>query len=170
MRSYMLPLVGLAITLALPAAAQQMKCDGPQDGCKQIAEIGNKYREARLNGDVAAMVALYTSDGVVVPEGPIVHGKDAIEKWYRDNDFKLKLSGFDPAIDQAQIQGKMGWALGSWSAITAGSSNAGQTIHGNWEAVYSSEEGPWKIRVLTFSVIETPPGQAGAGQTRARTD
>jgi ketosteroid isomerase-like protein len=52
-----------------------------------------------LNGDVAAMAALYTVDAVVVPEGPIVHGRDAIEKWYRDSDFKLKLSGFDPAID-----------------------------------------------------------------------
>ena len=30
---------GLALTLALPATAQQMKCDGPQDACQQIADM-----------------------------------------------------------------------------------------------------------------------------------
>jgi len=30
MKSYMPPLVSLAIALALPAAAQQVRCDGPQ--------------------------------------------------------------------------------------------------------------------------------------------
>ena len=170
MKSHMPPLVGLAIALALPAAAQQMKCDGPQDACQQLVDLARKYDEAASKRDVAGIMALFTPDVVLVYEGPILDGREAAEKFYADV-FKGGGQGkHNTKTDQIHVQGNIAWAVGSWS--DTGPSNGNRPVRGNWSAVdvLTSEGGAWKVRMLSASVIETPPGQAGAGQTRTRVD
>jgi ketosteroid isomerase-like protein len=71
-------LVGLAISFAVPAFAQQK-----DTAASQIDEqIVKKFDEAFNNGDAAAVAALYTEDAVqVTPQGP-VFGREAIEKLF----------------------------------------------------------------------------------------
>jgi uncharacterized protein (TIGR02246 family) len=168
MKSYVPPLVGLAIALALPAAAQQMKCDGPQDACQAIEEIGSKYIAAEGNHDAAAIAALYTSDGILVPEGPIVTGRDEIEKLYSDFYKTVRVSNPTVSVDQVHIHGNMAWGLGSYSEKRTGSDKTSRMIHGHWSAVWLEDGGAWKLRMLTANQIETPPGQAAPGTSASR--
>ncbi|HJS85390.1 MAG TPA: SgcJ/EcaC family oxidoreductase [Acetobacteraceae bacterium] len=168
MRTRLPALVGFALTLALPAGAQQMNCDGPQDACQAIAELGNKYVSAENNNDAASIAALYTSDGVIVPEGPIISGRDAIEKFY-SNIFKaVKVSNMAASAEQLHINGNLGWAVGSFVLTQTGSNDAKRTEHGNYGAVYTGEGGTWKVRMLTVNLIETPPTQAAPSASASR--
>ena len=80
-RRLVVPLVGLAISLALPTYAQQKDLVDPQTTQKILA-IGKAFDEATNNRDAAAIAAFFTRDAVLVtPEGPII-GRQAIQNWY----------------------------------------------------------------------------------------
>ena len=166
MRTRLPALVGLTISLALPAAAQQTKCDGPQDVCQAVADIGRKYDEAFSKQDAAGVAALYTPDAVLVAEAPIIHGQDAIQKFYAGLAKAGQMGKHSVEIDQVHVQGNTAWGVGSWQVNP---SSGGPPVHGNWGAAYAPEGGTWKIRMLTANVIQTPPGQLAAG-TRVRSD
>ena len=69
------PLVGLAISFALPTYAQEKDVADPQTTQKILA-LGKAFDEAHSDNDAAAVAALFTRDAVIVaPEGPISVGK-----------------------------------------------------------------------------------------------
>jgi len=73
--------VGMALSFALPAYAQQKNVADPQTTQKILA-IGKAFDEATNNRDAAAIAAFFTRDAVLVtPEGPII-GRQAIQNWY----------------------------------------------------------------------------------------
>jgi hypothetical protein len=76
------PLVGLAISFALPTYAQQKDLADPQTTQKILA-LGKAALEAHNNHDAAAVAAGYTRDAVfLTPDRPI--GRQAIQKWFTD--------------------------------------------------------------------------------------
>ena len=82
---YLLALVGLAISFALPTFAQQKETVDPQLIQKLYDTISKKWNEACNNHDAAAIVAVYTEDAIdVTADGPF-YGRQAIEKFYADN-------------------------------------------------------------------------------------
>ena len=169
MKARLPALIGLALTLALPAAAQQTKCDGPEDACQAIEQIVSKYAAAENNHDAAAIAAFYTSDGIFVPEGPIVSGRDGIEKLYGGLFKAVDVSNVVINLDQVRVHGNVAWGVGSYSAKQTGSDRTSQMAHGNYGMVCSEDGGAWKIRMVTVNRIESPPGQPAAG-TRVRAD
>jgi hypothetical protein len=77
------PLVGLAISVALPTYAQQKDVADPQTTQKVLA-LFKALHEAKNNHDPAAIAALYIRDAVfVTTEGPII-GRQAVQKWYTE--------------------------------------------------------------------------------------
>ena len=77
------PLVGLAISFALPTYAQQKDLADPQTIQKLLA-IVKADEEAENNHDATAKAALFTRDAVfLTPAGPII-GRQAIQKWYTE--------------------------------------------------------------------------------------
>ena len=79
----LLAIVGLAISFAAPAFAQQKDAADPQIA-EQLTAVSEKTNEAFNNGDAVALAALYTEDAIIVtPQGP-VYNRQAIEKWYAD--------------------------------------------------------------------------------------
>ena len=77
------PLVGLAISFALPTYAQQKDLADPQTTQKILA-LAKAFDEAHMNNDATAVATLYTRDAVfVTTEGPII-GRQAIQKWHSD--------------------------------------------------------------------------------------
>ena len=83
MKTRFVPLVGLAISFALPTYAQQKEVADPQP-TQNIAAILKAFSEAHMNNDAAAIAALFTRDAVfVTPEGPIT-GRQALQKWHTD--------------------------------------------------------------------------------------
>ena len=73
------PLVGLAISFALPTYAQQKEVADPQT-TQNIAAILKAFSEAHMNNDAAAIAALFTRDAVFVTTG----GQSPVGKPLRD--------------------------------------------------------------------------------------
>jgi ketosteroid isomerase-like protein len=77
--------VGLALLFGNHSFAQQVAtCDGPQDACQQIIKGLKQFEAAYNRKDVTAVGAGFTPDAVIVQEGPILSGREAIEKFYGD--------------------------------------------------------------------------------------
>jgi ketosteroid isomerase-like protein len=74
-------LVGLAISFAVPAFAQQKDAADSQIR-QQLDALGQKYDEAFNNGDAAALAATFTGDAVLVNDTGPIYGREAIERWY----------------------------------------------------------------------------------------
>src|SRR5262245_5417969 len=95
----LLALVGLAISFAVPAFAQQTNTPDPQLR-EQILALIKKFDVAMNNNDAAARGALYTEDAIeVTPDGPI-HGREAIQKHYADLMQKWHFSNQVGTLDQ----------------------------------------------------------------------
>jgi hypothetical protein len=65
MKMHFVALVGLAISFAVPALAQEQNTIDPAVR-QQIEAVNMKYDEAYNKGDAAAIVARYTQDAVEV--------------------------------------------------------------------------------------------------------
>jgi uncharacterized protein (TIGR02246 family) len=145
------PLVGLAISFALPTYAQQKDLADPQTTQKILALIKAAV-EARNNHDPAAIAALYTRDAVfLTPERPIT-GRQAIQKWYADlyqsqhpKNCMVKVDG--NAFHLIGTAGNELWATGEYSETAQG--KTGEPIpvksYNFWIDVREGED--WKCRV-----------------------
>ena len=149
-------LVGLAISFAVPAFAQQK-----DTAASQIDEqIVKKFDEAFNNGDAAAVAALYTEDAVhVTPQGPIF-GREAIEKLFAGVFQQGHCSNHLNKDDQGSphmigTAGDEVWRTGEWSFTVQGKSGDPIKIKGYWSAINVREGDTWKIQMLTFNVNST---------------
>jgi uncharacterized protein (TIGR02246 family) len=119
------PLVGLAISFALPIYAQQKDLTDPQTTQKILA-LEKAFAEGVNNHDAAAIAAFYTRDAVfVTTEGPIT-GRQAIEKWFADvyqwwhptKNSPDKVDG--NGVHLIGTAGNEAWATGEWSETGQG--------------------------------------------------
>src|SRR6202162_5021425 len=154
-------LVGLAISFAVPAFAQQK-----DTVASQIDErIVKKFAEAFNNGDAAAVAALYTEDAVqVTPQGP-VFGREAIEKLFTGVFQQGHYSNHLNKDDQGSphmigTAGNEVWRTGEWSSTVQGKSGDPMKLEGYWSAINVRDGDTWKIQMLTFNV--TPPPASAA--------
>ena len=163
-RRLVVPLMGLAISLALPTFAQQNTMPD-QQVIQQLVVFGQKYHEAYTNNDAAALAALYTWDAVIVtPQGP-VYGRDAIENWYADQfeqwHPKNHTSKADP--DSIRLIGTGGdavWLNGELSETIQDPNRGPIEVKGYWSNIFVREGDTWKIRFDTFNVTPAPAATA----------
>jgi uncharacterized protein (TIGR02246 family) len=147
----LVPLVGLAISFALPTYAQQKDLADPQTTQKILAII-KALVEGYNNHDAAAIAALYTRDAVLVTDsGPII-GRQAIQKWNTDlyqwwhpKNHIDKVDG--NALHVIGTAGNELWATGEWSEIGQGKNGEPISIKGYWAGIYVREGDDWKIRM-----------------------
>ena len=147
------PLVGLAISFALPTYAQQKDVPDPQTTQKILA-LMKAVNEAQNNNDPAARVALYTRDAVfVTPDGGPIIGRQAIQKWFTDvyqwwhpKNSIHKVDGNTPHLIGTACNEL--WATGEWSETGQGKKGELISIKGYWLCIYVREGDDWKIRVM----------------------
>jgi uncharacterized protein (TIGR02246 family) len=123
MKTRFVPLVGLAISFALPTYAQQKEVADPQT-TQNIAATLKAFSEAHMNNDAAAIAALFTRDAVfVTPEGPIT-GRQALQKWHTDLyqwwHPKDRITKLDGPVHLIGTAGNELWATGEWSETGQG--------------------------------------------------
>jgi uncharacterized protein (TIGR02246 family) len=148
----------LAIGFAVPALAQEKvgPCTGPGEACQQVVDLVKDWNAVVKKQDAAAVAALYTQDAVLVTEGPIFHGREAVEKFYIDS-FKAGFSNTMANTSEFHVTGDIAWAFGDWTATgPAPSPKTTQPYHGNWVNIFAHSDGAWKIRLDTWNVIEAP--------------
>jgi uncharacterized protein (TIGR02246 family) len=145
------PLVGLAVSLALPTYAQQKDLADPQTTQKILA-IGKAAVEAHKNRDAAAAAAIYTRDAVfLTPDRPII-GRQAIEKWYTDlfqsahpKNCMAKVDG--NAFHLIGTAGNELWATGEYSETAQGKTGEPFPVKSYNFWIYVREGEDWKCRV-----------------------
>jgi|HubBroStandDraft_6_1064221.scaffolds.fasta_scaffold382434_1 ketosteroid isomerase-like protein len=145
------PLIGLAISFALPTYAQQKDLADPQTTQKILA-IAKAFDEATNSNDPAAIATLFTRDAVfVMTEGPII-GRQAIQKWHTDlfqwwhpKNHISKLDGNAPHL--IGTAGNELWVTGEWSETGQGKTGEPIPIKGYWSDIYVREGDDWKIRM-----------------------
>jgi uncharacterized protein (TIGR02246 family) len=158
MKLCLLAVAGLAVGFAAPTVAQEKAgtCSGPRDACEQVVALIKTYDEAFNRKDVAAIGAVFTADAVEATEGPMLAGREALEKHYSEV-FKAGLSNVVVNVDQMHAADDTTWAVGDWSLIGPGPNSTTQPYHGNWGAVWVKKGGAWRLRMLTNNTIEAPP-------------
>ena len=148
------PLVGLAISFALPTYAQEKDVADPQTTQKILA-IAKAYTEGMKNNDAAAVAALFTRDAVLVTiEGPII-GRQAIQKYYTDLYQWWHPKNCITKVDEnaAHLIGTAGnelWATGEFRETGQGKNSEPLPIKGYWACIYVREGDDWKIRVAAW--------------------
>ena len=151
-------IVGLAISFALPALAQQKDTLDPQ--LRQVADaLSKKFDEAYDNNDAAAVAALFTEDAVLVTaQGPI-YGREAIEKYFADLFKNVHFSNHIGPRDQysPHIVGTAGneeWSNWQWSTTIQGQNFGPVEAKGYWSTFCVREGDAWKFRMLTSNTTQ----------------
>ena len=148
--------VGLVITFALPAFAQQKETVDP-DILEQLAALGKKIHEAWSKNDAAALAATYTEDAVLVHDTGPVYGREAIEKHYADLFKQVHFSNHFGKRDQysPHIIGTAGneiWENGDWSLTYQVAGGGPIQLKGYWSAIRVREGDAWKTRMEMSNV------------------
>ena len=157
-------LIGLAISIALPALAETNTPD-PQLREKLIAAI-KKHTDALDKNDAAAIAANFTEDGVLVTQDGSFFGREAIEKHYVDDfsqQIHLSNNTATPDQDSPHIIGTTGneiWWNGEWSQTLQGKGGDPIQVKGYWSAIKVREGDSWKDRMMTWNVTPAPPSEA----------
>ena len=161
-KQLVVPVVGLAISFALPTFAQQTNRPDPQI-VQQLLAIDKKSDEAFVKGDAAALAALYAEDAVLVNDTGPVYGRQAIEKYYADMFQALHYFSHNTACDPTSPN-SIGtddgavWENGQWSSAIAprGEDCGPHLIRGHFASVEVHEGHTWKIRMATYNLAPAP--------------
>jgi uncharacterized protein (TIGR02246 family) len=160
---FLLALVGLAISFALPALAQQKDTITDPQIIEQLHAIGKKTDEAMLKGDIAARVALFTEDAVFVTPGGPLYGRQAIEQYYKDLFQKVRflstVTTYPNPPHSIGTDGNAVWENGEWSSTLMIQGQSGPVqLKGYWASIKVRDGDTWKIRLTT----NTPAATAAA--------
>ena len=150
-------LVGLAISFALPAFAQEKETVDPQIR-QQLDALAKKFDEASNKADAAALAALFTQDAVeVAPEG-LVYGRQALEKKYGEMFQKFHPTDHLNTIERVYMLGKDTCMIIKWSW---------GGLKGYVTTINVHEGDNWLFRIATVNV--TPPPAATGTATPSTT-
>ena len=153
-------LVGLVISITLPALAQQKDTVDPKVA-EQLSTLSKKTDEAFNNGDAAALGPLYTEDAVLVNDTGPIYGREAIVKHRADVFKQIQFSNHLDKRDQnsPHIIGTAdneAWSNGEWSTTLKGEKFGPVDAKGNWIEIYRREGDTWKKRLDMWNVTPAP--------------
>ena len=155
---FLLALVGLAISFALPTLAQQTNTPDPQLR-RMIDALAKKYAEAVNNNDAAALAAFYTEDGIfVTSEGP-KYGREAIEKFYADLFRQFHFSNYSSKADQYSphligTAGNETLEIGEWGCTVEGHGGSPVQLKGYYSSICIRSGDDWKISMVTSNMTQ----------------
>jgi uncharacterized protein (TIGR02246 family) len=143
-RPFRFALLAAALALATAAAAKE----GPLEGKSKA------WEDAFNKGDGAAVAALYSEDGVILPPNEKrVQGRADIAKYARgmyDAGFRLRTTDTDAWVDGA---------LGAKSGTYTVTDKDGKEVdHGKWlEVWHRSDDGQWLMVRDMWNSDDPPP-------------
>lgn len=150
----------------LPAAAALMVVGGAHaqttgGDAAALAALMERYAAALRAGDIEALVALYTPNGVFMREDlPAAVGSDALRTAYRDAFAALKVDlAFQ--IQDAEISGDMAWLRStSRGRVKVLATGAEMEQSYNQLIVFRRIDGAWKVRSYLYASNRPAPAAA----------
>ena len=152
----LLTLAGLAISFALPAFAQQPNTRDPKLREEFIA-LDKKFDDGFINGDAAALAALYAEDAVIIPhDGPPIYGRKAIHKHFVDMFKKIHFSKhmskpeeYSPHL--IRTAGNELWTTGEFDQTFQVENGSPLRIKGHYITIMVREGDAWKSKLDTYN-------------------
>jgi uncharacterized protein (TIGR02246 family) len=133
-------------------AQRQAGAAGGQDARQAVEAFVAKYLEVYNKKDAAGVASLYTEDGLLVPPGPIVTGRQNIEKAWQAV-FDTGRTGLRYDIQQVQAEGNIVWSVGRFTVMVPDEKGGLQERQGNFANIYQWEGEGLKFRVHAFSFL-----------------
>jgi uncharacterized protein (TIGR02246 family) len=156
------PLVGLAISFALPTFGQQKETLDAQ-AVEKADPLAGKFDQAASNNDPAAVAALFAEDAVFVTPNKTIVGREAIEKqymeWYQGGHNRNHKTTYDPASYQITGTTDTITFSGGWSE-TVEVQGKPQEFKGRWLSIDTRGSDGWKIWKLAFNITPAPAAPA----------
>ncbi|MDH3284755.1 MAG: DUF4440 domain-containing protein [Acidobacteriota bacterium] len=146
--SYGAALVGLigCFTLGIAVAGSH----------KDFADTSEKWEAAYNSGDAAAIAALYTEGGLMMPpNAEAMQGRKAIETYLVD-DIKAAPGRLEIETAEHGHSGNLGFARGTWAMHDA---DGNVVDKGKWVEVRKKVNGKWMIHSDIWNSDMALPGQ-----------
>ena len=155
-------LMGLAISIALPALAETTAPDPQQR--EQLLALAKKFDDAWNSNDATALAALFTVDAVLIEASGPVYGREAIEKHYKDLFQNVHFSNNhtmynDPSSNSPHAIGTDGdemWENGEWSTTWQVKGGDPEQHSGYHASIAVREGGVWKKRMVITNITPAP--------------
>jgi uncharacterized protein (TIGR02246 family) len=137
------------------AAAPALAADVTESELVQAAtELGRQYDANYNDKNPAAMAALYSLDGALLPpSGPIVRGREALATYYAQR-FASGARGHAIKVVEVHVQGNGGYSVAQFSVMAPGANGGLHEVDGRIVAVYQRDRDGWRIRLLDASATE----------------
>lgn len=129
---------------------------GPADPA-QLVVVMERYAAALRSGNVDALAALYTSNGVFMREGmPAAVGREALKVAYREVFAALRVD-LAFSIQETEVMGDMAWLRStSKGRVKVLSSGTETTSSFDVLVVFRRDQAGWKIR--NYMYVSNQPG------------
>ncbi len=158
-RTFAATMTGLALMGSLPSVAMAQG----QTDTAPIRQTLQRYEQALNRSDTAAIVALYTPDGVqMAPDAPAAVGREGVRAAY-DATFKAIALNLRFTVDDIQLMGKDTAVLRSHSTRTLkvqGQGGDAPATPVNFKELFvlrQQTDGQWKFSHYSFSAAPARP-------------
>ncbi|TAJ85863.1 SgcJ/EcaC family oxidoreductase [Reyranella sp.] len=145
------------VAAALVAVSSGAAAQGSADPAQLVA-VMERYAAALRSGNVEALVALYTPNGVFMRENmPAAVGRDALRAAYEEVFAALKVD-LAFSIQETEVVGDIAWLRStSKGKVKVLSSGAETTNSFDELVVFRREQGGWKIRSYMYGSNQPGP-------------
>ena len=151
-------LLMLAMGLMVPASAQQTGASGRPEVRQAVDAFVAKYTDAYNRKDAAGVASLYTEDGILVQPGPMVTGRQDLERYWRAA-FDAGRRDLRYDTQQVRAEGDIVWSVGRFTVVGPVPGGQVQQNHGVFVNIYQWQGDELRFRVHSFSILPTPPAR-----------
>ncbi len=173
----------LILALAIPAACQQQ---GEQAGTTEetpavdaavveqsIRDGADRFEQAMVAGDVAALTSLYSDDAVLLPANmPKTEGIEAIRAWFQPivpEESRPTAFSLDPQTITVSESGDVAYEVGAFTYTGPEPDGTVVTTNGKYVAIWKpAADGTWKMAVDIWN-SDTMEGASSGTTTEATT-
>jgi len=132
--------------------SQSLLVHAAQQVNAEIVERSNAYRKAVLDGNPAAVAAIFREDAVEMPPcQKMVQGRGAIEQFYRGKlSGPVKVTGFTFNHMESSVAGNVAFDVGTY---TRSMTTPGGTLEdtGKYTVVLKKTAGEWMVAYLIYN-------------------
>jgi ketosteroid isomerase-like protein len=135
------------LSLLICSTSFSQKFIGKQKDIDQILKQSSAFSAAYMAGDYDSMVAIYTTDGKIMPNGtPIIEGHENIRaRWVLPKGDQVAQHKSTPV--EIRITGNTAYDFGYYEGETVKSSGERQTWKGKYVIIWRKENNTWRMYV-----------------------
>ena len=148
---------GLLVAAVVVAACTQAEPVSTELDEQAITAVANEWTAAYSDGDMDALLALYTEDAVDIPPGPISIGKAAIRQRHERGLVGLTANS-SVIFDEVVVTGDWAFARGVYQATytTVADGTQTQARNDNLWLFHRESDGSWRIARMMYNPAGEP--------------